>query len=497
MLSRTLAFWLETIVVVAWAALMVHSQVRMTVSAGTAGEGLELLNTVTDGPGTEWMSVYLEGKKIGCGFSDKIKQRDGYRLQERTYLRLRAFDQDREIVTALVASTDNAHRLRHFDFMLSAPPSSIHVSGTVRGNILDLEIDTAGERRTQQVRLEEIPELSVTFKERFLEQKPGAGDTLDLPYFDPVTLSKQTLHLEVLREGYAQVDGERVRTFEIRTSYHGLESTAIVTEEGVTLEETNALGMKVKRETREQAVNQGWGDGQSPVDIVALSAVPVDHPIAGARSTRYLHARLSGGGVEVLLGPPPEGLRPGEVKVRVIDRARWRSYRIPMVDPRFSDTLADSPMIQKDDPKIMRVAQAIIGDVTEADEAAALLNSWVHDKLHKEPVMGVPSALEILAAQKGDCNEHTTLFTALARAVGIPTRMAAGLVYSGDTGGVPGFYYHAWPEVYLGSWIAIDPTFGQFPADATHIKLVEGDLEEQLALVRVVGNLQIDVLEVY
>ena len=168
-----------------------------------------------------------------------------------------------------------------------------------------------------------------------------------------------------------------------------------------------------------------------------------------------------------------------------------------MVDPRFDWALSATPLIQKDDPKIARVAQSIIGDVTDADEAAALLNGWVHDRLRKEPVMGIPSALEILSQQRGDCNEHATLFTALARAVGIPTRMVAGLVYSDAPGSVPGFYYHAWSEVYLGVWVPVDPTFGQFPADATHIGLVRGDLEDQVALVRVVGNVHVDVLEYF
>ena len=84
----------------------------------------------------------------------------------------------------------------------------------------------------------------------------------------------------------------------------------------------------------------------------------------------------------------------------------------------------------------------------------------------------------------------------MARAVGLPARIAAGIVYSDQSYGGDGFFYHAWPEVWLGRWIAIDPTFGQFPADATHIKLVEGDLDQQIALIRVVGKLDIEIQEI-
>src|SRR5687767_15407920 len=60
---------------------------------------------------------------------------------------------------------------------------------------------------------------------------------------------------------------------------------------------------------------------------------------------------------------------------------------------------------------------------------------------------------------------YTTLFR--SRAAGVPARAAAGLAHLGGK-----FYYHAWPEVFVGKWIAVDPTFGQFPADAAHLRFV-------------------------
>jgi transglutaminase-like putative cysteine protease len=65
------------------------------------------------------------------------------------------------------------------------------------------------------------------------------------------------------------------------------------------------------------------------------------------------------------------------------------------------------------------------------------------------------------------------LFSALAKIVGIPTKLITGLVYVGGPDGI--FGYHQWVEVWLGDrWIAMDPTFGQHVADPTHIKFTEG-----------------------
>jgi len=103
----------------------------------------------------------------------------------------------------------------------------------------------------------------------------------------------------------------------------------------------------------------------------------------------------------------------------------------------------------------------------------------------------------VLRTKVGDCNEHTALYVAMARAAGIPARIAIGLVYIHGA-----FYYHAWPEVYLdagsgrGMWLPVDPTLNQFPADATHLRLARGGLDKQAAILPMMGRLTIDVLDV-
>ncbi|HWV57626.1 MAG TPA: transglutaminase-like domain-containing protein, partial [Longimicrobiales bacterium] len=122
-------------------------------------------------------------------------------------------------------------------------------------------------------------------------------------------------------------------------------------------------------------------------------------------------------------------------------------------------------------------------------EVARRLNEWVYRSLRKELTASVPSAIQVLEARAGDCNEHTVLFVAMARALGLPARTAVGLTYQGGR-----FYYHAWPEVWLDRWVAVDPTFGQFPADAAHLRFLVGGLARQVELVRLIGRLELEVL---
>ncbi len=128
---------------------------------------------------------------------------------------------------------------------------------------------------------------------------------------------------------------------------------------------------------------------------------------------------------------------------------------------------------------------------------AEALTRYVNALIEEKPTLSLPSALEVLRTKIGDCNEHTALYVAMARALGIPARISVGLVYVRGA-----FYYHAWSEVYLpegadrGLWLPVDPTFNQFPADAMHLRLARGGLEKQAAILPLIGQVQLTVLDV-
>jgi transglutaminase-like putative cysteine protease len=165
-------------------------------------------------------------------------------------------------------------------------------------------------------------------------------------------------------------------------------------------------------------------------------------------------------------------------------------YRLPNRDTALARWLAPEPLIQSHDPRIAAQARQIIGRETSPARAAELLAHWVHASMHRvSQPDGVPSAARVLENRRGDCNEATTLYVALARSAGLPARAVAGLLYVNGR-----FYYHAWAEVDLSDWVAIDPLFDQFPADAAHLRLTIGGLARQVELVPLIGRLKLEVL---
>ena len=160
--------------------------------------------------------------------------------------------------------------------------------------------------------------------------------------------------------------------------------------------------------------------------------------------------------------------------------------------PSLIKQLHTSPgtFVQSEHPRLLALAARVVNlDDRDVDKIRSIMN-WMNENIKKVPTFSIPNTLEVLERRSGDCNEFAVLFCSLARAAGIPTRIAMGLVYVEDA-----FYYHAWCECYLGEWVAVDPIFGQFPADATHLRFLAGDMDRQVEILPLIGKVGIKVLE--
>jgi transglutaminase-like putative cysteine protease len=74
---------------------------------------------------------------------------------------------------------------------------------------------------------------------------------------------------------------------------------------------------------------------------------------------------------------------------------------------------------------------------------------------------------DFLNAKEGYCEQYAGTYAAMARAIGLPSRVAVGFTPGESSGSglytVRGEHAHAWPEVYLGQfgWVAFEPTPGR------------------------------------
>jgi len=125
--------------------------------------------------------------------------------------------------------------------------------------------------------------------------------------------------------------------------------------------------------------------------------------------------------------------------------------------PGFEDFLKQEKYIEKDHPKIQRIAESIEGQ-TEVEIVKNIYN-YVIDNLEYTVHSGKDwGAVKALQREKGDCTEYSDLFVAICRAKNIPARVATGYTVRFDTDSSK----HHWVEVYLQKygWIPFDPSGG-------------------------------------
>jgi transglutaminase-like putative cysteine protease len=267
-----------------------------------------------------------------------------------------------------------------------------------------------------------------------------------------------------------------------------------VTDTGEVVREESPLGLMTVRESAERARGMSV-PGRVQADLLQMAAVVpktterIDEP----RDVRRLRLRLSGAELPLdHLDGVGQRLDEG-----VLELTDPRLLRAGTADPDAAQYLRPEPLLESDDPLVRAEAEQAVGVGGTPRERAERLTRYVNGLLDKKPTVSLPSAREVLRTKVGDCNEHTALFVAMARAVGIPARIAVGLVFMQGA-----FYYHAWPEVYLdegkgrGLWLPVDPTLNQFPADATHVRLARGGLDQQSVILPLIGRLEMTIEEI-
>jgi len=227
-----------------------------------------------------------------------------------------------------------------------------------------------------------------------------------------------------------------------------------------------------------------------PGDVVATTAIA-----AGGELPRdtlaELRVRLTGADLRGLALTAGRQRLVGDTLIvrRDPGAALVARYQLPAHDTTLRPFLDPEPLIQSDNARIRGRALAVTRRERDPARAAELLVRWVAANVADQVTVSMPTAARALAGRRGDCNEHAVLYVALARAVGLPARTVAGLAYVNGH-----FYYHAWAEVYLADWVAVDPTFDQFPADAAHLRFSTGGLARQAELVRLIGRLKLEAL---
>jgi transglutaminase-like putative cysteine protease len=467
--------------------VLVH---RSYLQASAANLATDLARYGTE---AQWRGVYYRGEKIGFTVSQTLPTEDGFELQEDGRLQMSLLGATTPAAIRTTARVDRTFSLRSFDFSLDPGTGPIQVAGTLDGLELTLAITSAGTTRTEVRTLDEPPALMMSLARRLAAEGLSEGARHQWTMFDPATMRNAPVTVEVGGRELVRSGERPIPAFRVNLSFAGLQTTSWVTDTGEVVREESPMGLLTVAESQDRAVALAVPRNVQ-VDLLEASAVvPIGKQrIEEPRDVKRLRLRVEGAD---LSSPDLQGVGQ-RVEGNVVELTDARDLTAEADDQDLAPYLRPEPFIESDAPEILAEAARMLEGVTDTRARVERLTRRVNALLDKKPTVSLPSAVEVLRTKVGDCNEHTALFVALARAAGIPSRIAVGLVSVRNA-----FYYHAWPEVYIqegegrGLWLPVDPTFNQFPADATHLRLARGGLDKQAAILPLIGRVKMTILD--
>lgn len=444
--------------------------------------------------GETWFSINMNGERVGFSHMEIRKTPEGYRITSEGGAKMLVLGFSREATSHEQYELNKDLSLKSFTINQTIDKSPMNVAGTVTGRAIRVTIATNGGKSEKTIKAKGLvyPPPAINLVPLLQGFAPGRKYRVQMLDTEAIKLKD----VEIRGVGIENRNG--IEALHMQNDlYTFVDNDIWMERNGNTIEESVRDGMIVtKAEKPEDAKRFLLEDAVAKRDMILdFSLVTIDKPLPNPAGLKRLTIELTGYPSQAKL---PEG--PGQSAVRISpDTARFamtsplaRSDASPLTEDDRTRYLAATPRINSDDPELSAIRDELLAKSGSRRESAEILAKWVAAHLN-DSVRDSQTAKESFKSREGNCQSHARLYLSLARGAGIPSRMVSGLYYAEGKG----FMYHSWAESHIDGWIALDPTFGQFPADITHIRLVEGDEPADLApLSGIIGRIGGKVIEV-
>ncbi len=457
-----------------------------------------LVKRVKQQSATRYFGLYFQGQKVGWmslrfdssqpGSVSVINEVDFTLTVGGAKTRMKSLD------TRIYSSKTG--QLTALRYSMSGPTGDVRLSGVAQGKRLQLFQSTGGRESQQQLTFagESLQDV-LAIESAIWQGKALPGYATKSRSFDASVQKSLTTDLIVKQRETRLIAGVQTELIRVdgRIAELGLSVVSWYDDHGEMLETLVAGFLTARWETEKQAKS-----GISQADFMRATLI---------ESPQALSDLDSAAGVKLELSGVPESLRieserqhwqnltPKRQQLTVtVEKLDLAKTPAPNTFDRkqFDLTLQATHRIQTDDPAIQKQAAKLAEGVKTSGELARRIMRWVYDNVEKRYTPTFSNASETMSSLVGDCGEHAVLFVALCRAANLPAQEVMGLVYSESQGG---FGYHAWAQVWLGRWVSIDPSWGQFPVDAGHLAFTQGGMEAQVQLTGLMGSVQVEKAE--
>ncbi|MDH7571341.1 MAG: transglutaminase domain-containing protein, partial [Armatimonadota bacterium] len=455
-------------------------------------------------PGEWWMGIYLGANKLGYAHVTTAlagkNPGEGYRVRSSTFTRTAVLGYALEQHVETDEVLDGGLRPVTLHVRIVSAGKEVEVSARYRADEVELERRAGNDVLRKLIPIPAGANLVADMETALRQRQVRPGEPWRYTFLNVVTLELEEATTTAVGEERVEVDGRTHTVSVLRTTSATIDATAWLLPNGEPVKMVMAPGLTMVREPREKALSGVEAGPYDPGrDLAKQTAVQTVGSVPVPGRVKFLRLRVEGIPERRFVLSDfrqraqitsPEGRVPLTVEYAV--NAEAEAPLTALSPAERAALLQPSPYLQVDHPEIQAASRQAVGDAGDDTSRVQALWKWVHQNVRTGGEIGLArSALEVLHDPVGMCRDYATLYAALARAAGIPTRVCAGIVYFQDR-----FYYHVWAESHAGGrWIPVDPTAPAGFVDATRVKFAEGDVAAVYGAVKIVGRLAAEILE--
>lgn len=421
-------------------------------------------------PRSCWYGVYIDGHKVGCSHSEAgiVAAAGGtvYRRRSRLQMQARAQGQPYVVVTSGEEdyATTSPWLLLRLVATRTQQGSTTTTTAVRHGDrLLVSQRDALGER-THGMPAADFGLRDTLAEALWLATDPPIGAQLAIRSLDTDGLRLSSTTTTLLGRGGMALGAVTVRGFEVERTgaSDGSIERDLLGEDGSSLR-WQLGSLELRREDREVAMQ-----GQVAVDLARLGTVPADRALGDPRLVRGLEVRIEGAAPGSFADGPGQRVRDDD---GVLTLRTDPDLAMPADAREQRRQSAETMRFPCRDRAVVALAQQAVGDAATDPARVRRVCAFVADYIADDAVdCDHASVGEVMQSRRGDCSDHALLCATLLRALGLPARTVAGLVYTGDA--QQAFAPHEWCEVVLdGRWLAIDPMWNEVPVNGTHLRL--------------------------
>jgi len=464
---------------------------------------------------TEYLAVFMEGKKVGYAVETRTISGDQVTTSEQVSITISRGGISMTIeMTETSIETADGEPLG-FESTQKLGAMAMKMTGQVdkQGNVSMTTASMGAEQKSTF----QWPQGAVMAEGlRLLTLKKGLkeGAQYSVKIFSPGVMQAVDAKISIGSEQNVDLLGRVVTLREVTTTLIMPGAGEIVSTSYVDRDlrmQKNIMpiaGLQVEMVACAREFALGKNDLLELIDKMFLASPEPLNNLASAKSITYNLSPVKGASdftIPSSDNQKAQRLGNGKIILKVEPVATPKGAKFPYkgTDAAILEAMEPTRYLQSDNEQIIELAGRAVGGTKDAAEAARKIEAFVAGYIENRSLsVGYATAAEVAASRQGDCSEFAVLTAAMCRAVGIPTQVVAGVAYVDDFLGQRGFGGHAWTQAYIGGkWVGLDASFrggGRGGYDAGHIALAAGNGEpgDLFNLAPTLGQFKIDKVTV-